>query len=38
VAFLLIVRFDDRVLQVELGYVGGALALCGLLYSLYREG
>lgn len=38
VGFLLIVRFDDRVLQVELGYVGGALALCGLLYSLYRKG
>lgn len=36
VAFLLIFRFDDRVLQVEVGYVGGALVLCGLLYGLYR--
>ncbi len=37
VGFLLIPGFDDRVLQVEAGYVGGALLLCGLLYALYRE-
>ena len=33
-AFLLVPGFDDRVLQVEVGYVGGALLLCGLLYAL----
>lgn len=37
VGFLLIPGFDDRVLQVEAGYVGGALLLCGLLYALYRD-
>jgi len=37
VAFLLLADFDDRVLQVETGYVGGALVLCGLLYALYRR-
>jgi O-antigen/teichoic acid export membrane protein len=37
VVFLLIPGFDDRVLQVEIGYVGGAMLLCGLLYSLYRS-
>jgi len=37
VAFLLVPGFDDRVLQVEAGYVGGALLLCGLLYALYRD-
>jgi len=37
VAFLLLPGFDDRVLQVETGYVGGALVLCGLLYALYRR-
>jgi len=36
VAFLLVPAFDDRVLQVEVGYISGALALCGLLYALYR--
>ncbi len=36
VGFLLVPAFDDRVLQVEVGYVSGALALCGLLYALYR--
>ena len=36
VAFLLTPGFDDRVLQVEAGYVGAALLLCGLLYGLYR--
>jgi O-antigen/teichoic acid export membrane protein len=38
VAFLLLPWFDDRVLQVEAGYVGAALALCALLYALYRRG
>jgi O-antigen/teichoic acid export membrane protein len=38
VAFLLLPRFDDRVLQVETGYVGAALVLCALLYALYRRG
>jgi hypothetical protein len=37
VAFLLIPGVHDRVLQVEIGYVGGAMLLCGLLYSLYRS-
>ena len=37
VGFLLLPAFDDRVLQVEVGYVSGALALCGLLYALYRS-
>jgi O-antigen/teichoic acid export membrane protein len=37
VLFLLLVEFDDPVLQVEVGYLGAALALCGLLYSLYRR-
>jgi O-antigen/teichoic acid export membrane protein len=36
VLFLLLLDFDDRVLQVETGYVGAALVLCGLLYALYR--
>ena len=38
VAFLLFVDFDDPVLGVEVGYVGAALVLCGLLYSQYRRG
>jgi hypothetical protein len=37
VAFLLAPDFDDRVLQVEIGYVGAALVLFGLLYGLYRR-
>lgn len=36
VLFLLLLEFDDRVLQVEIGFVGAALLLCGLLYALYR--
>ncbi len=36
VTFLLLPGFDDRVLQVEAGYVGAALLLSGLLYGLYR--
>ena len=38
VAFLLGVRFDDRVLQVEIAFVGGAALLCLLLAGLYRRG
>jgi O-antigen/teichoic acid export membrane protein len=38
VAFLLFVEFDDRVLQVELGFVGAAAVLSGLLLTLYRRG
>jgi O-antigen/teichoic acid export membrane protein len=37
--FLLVVpAFEDRVLQVEVAYVAAALALCALLYALYRRG
>jgi O-antigen/teichoic acid export membrane protein len=35
--FLLVVDFDDRVLQVEIAFVGAAGALGGLLYGLYRR-
>ena len=38
VVFLLLPGFDDRVLQVELGFLGAALVLCALLYPLYRRG
>jgi len=38
VTFLLLPGFDDRVLQVELGFLGAALVLCGLLYALYLRG
>ncbi len=38
VVFLLAVRFDDRVLQVEVGYLGSAFVLAGLLYALYARG
>ena len=38
VVFLLLPGFDDRVLQVETGYLGAALLLCSLLYWLYRRG
>ena len=37
VAFLLLPGFDDRVLQVEIGYLGAALVLGGLLYGRYRR-
>jgi O-antigen/teichoic acid export membrane protein len=37
VAFLLIADFSDRVLQMEVGYLGGACVLCALLYTLYRR-
>jgi hypothetical protein len=35
--FLLLVEFDDRVLQVELAFLGAAAALSVLLFALYRE-
>jgi O-antigen/teichoic acid export membrane protein len=35
--FLLLADFDDRVLQVELAFVGAAATLCALLYGLYRR-
>jgi len=38
VTFLLAVDFDDPVLGVEVGYVGAALVLSGLLYGQYRRG
>ena len=37
VGFLLLPGFDDDVLQVEIGFVGAALLLSGLLYGLYRR-
>jgi hypothetical protein len=35
--FLLLVDFDDRVLQVEIAFVGAAAALSALLWLLYRR-
>jgi O-antigen/teichoic acid export membrane protein len=35
--FLLLVDFDDRVLQVEIAFLGAAAALCALLHTLYRR-
>ena len=35
--FLLIADFDDRVLQVEIAFVGAAAVLCALLHGLYRR-
>jgi O-antigen/teichoic acid export membrane protein len=37
VIFLLLPGFDDRVLQLEAGYLGAAGLLCGLLYWLYKR-
>ncbi|MGE5636180.1 MAG: lipopolysaccharide biosynthesis protein [Nocardioidaceae bacterium] len=37
VAFLLVPIGDDRVLQVEIGYLGAALLLCALLYGVYQR-
>jgi O-antigen/teichoic acid export membrane protein len=37
VVFLLIPGWNDRVLQVEVGYLGAAALLCALLYGLYRR-
>jgi O-antigen/teichoic acid export membrane protein len=38
VAFLLAPVTDDRVLQVEVGFLGAALVLSSLLYTIYRRG
>jgi O-antigen/teichoic acid export membrane protein len=35
--FLLLVEFDDRVLQVEIAFLGAAAALCALLHILLRR-
>ena len=37
VGFLLIPGWDDRIVQVEVGYAGGAAILCALLHWLYRR-
>ena len=37
VLFLLFVEFDDRVLQVEVAFIGAAALLAGSLYVLYRR-
>jgi len=37
VVWLLLPGFDDRVLQLEAGYLGAAGLLCALLYWLYRR-
>jgi uncharacterized membrane protein YdcZ (DUF606 family) len=37
VLFLLLADFDDRVLQVELAFVGAAALLSAALYVLYRR-
>jgi hypothetical protein len=37
VVLLLVPGFDDRVLQLEVSFLGAAALLCGLLYGLYRR-
>jgi O-antigen/teichoic acid export membrane protein len=37
VLFLLLADFDDRVLQVEVAFLGAAAVLAGSLYALYRR-
>ena len=37
VLFLLLVEFDDRVLQVEVAFIGAAALLAGSLYALYSR-
>ncbi len=37
VGFLLIPGWDDRIVQVEVGYAAGAAVLCALLHWLYRR-
>ncbi len=37
VLFLVLAEFDDRVLQVEVAFIGAALLLAGSLYALYRR-
>jgi O-antigen/teichoic acid export membrane protein len=35
--FLLLAEFDDRVLQVQVGFLGAAALLCALLHTIYRS-
>jgi O-antigen/teichoic acid export membrane protein len=35
--FLLLADFDDRVLQVEIAFLGAAAVLCALLHTMYRR-
>ena len=37
VLFLVLAEFDDRVLQVEVAFIGAAALLAGSLYALYRR-
>jgi O-antigen/teichoic acid export membrane protein len=37
VAVLVLPSLDDKVLQLEIAYLGGALMLCATLYGLYRH-
>jgi O-antigen/teichoic acid export membrane protein len=37
VVFLLVVNFDDPVLQVEVAFAGAATCLCAALYASYRH-
>jgi hypothetical protein len=37
VLFLVLVEFDDRVLQVEAAFTGAAALLAAALYALYRR-
>jgi hypothetical protein len=37
VLFLVLVEFDDRVLQVEVAFIGAAALLAGSLYALYSR-
>jgi O-antigen/teichoic acid export membrane protein len=37
VLFLVLVEFDDRVLQVEIAFIGAAALLAGSLHALYRR-
>jgi O-antigen/teichoic acid export membrane protein len=37
VLFLVLVEFDDRVLQVEVAFIGAAALLAGSLHALYRR-
>ena len=37
VAILVLPSFDDRVLQLEIAFLGGAVVLCAALWGLYRR-
>ena len=37
VAILVLPSFDDKVLQLEIAFLGGAVALCAALWGLYRR-